>query len=669
MIFAAKTTASALIALLVAFTFNLDQPQWALLTVFIVAQPQSGLVLAKSFYRIIGTLLGAAVALLFVALFAQERVLFLGALALWIGLCTFGSQYARNFAAYSFVLSGYTAAIVGIPAALAAENAFYIATARVTEITLGIIVTATVSHIVLPSSLGAALRQAVAGARTRLADYAVALFDTGDAAPLRAKLLGEVIAIENLRASAIFEDREIRDRSEALRLIEAALIRVVGVAQLLGTALDRTKGPNGAWFDNAIGTAAAAIKAWRGNAIDAAGLRRCLVRASACLPFPQQPYRDRSAPDGEVIRRLAVGSRLREFFTALTDYAEAHENSGAAGAPMRRRIGFRHSNDPVAALWTALRAALAVFFVSGFWILANWPHGSTAAILAAVATARLATLGPAVPIAMAGTLIFIAATIPAFIVIEILLPLAQGFVMFTLVVAPVIFAFAFLMANKKTYLIGFFSGLLFASTGLFQDQMVYDPIGLINTSIAAVVATSVALVLWSIVAPATPQAARARFARVARDALARIGTPHRRIGLVAFETAMTEALVELQVHLRPESKDDMAAFESGIALLGAGRELIRLRDDGTSPPAAGSERDIAELVYRGGARSLDAAKHMAADAAAHSLAELRNDAVGAEQAQAASSKIVAFAAIRDELERGSALLTGESQKGVLSDAA
>ena len=60
--------------------------------------------------------------------------LFLGVLALWIGVCTFGSQYARNFAAYSFVLSGYTAAIVGIPAALEANNAFYTATARVTEI-------------------------------------------------------------------------------------------------------------------------------------------------------------------------------------------------------------------------------------------------------------------------------------------------------------------------------------------------------------------------------------------------------------------------------------------------------------------------------------------------------------------------------------------------------
>jgi predicted ATPase len=50
--------------------------------VFIVAQPQSGLVLAKSFYRVIGTLIGAVVALAFIALVAQERVLFLGAFTL-----------------------------------------------------------------------------------------------------------------------------------------------------------------------------------------------------------------------------------------------------------------------------------------------------------------------------------------------------------------------------------------------------------------------------------------------------------------------------------------------------------------------------------------------------------------------------------------------------------
>src|SRR5260370_12164689 len=210
-IFAAKTTAAGLPALLVAFTFNLDQPQWALLTVFIVSQPmKDGLVLAKSFYRIIGTCIGAAGALVLVALFAQERVLFLGALALWVGLCTFGSQYARNWAAYGFVLSGYTLAIVGIPGALDPGTAFYIATARVTEISLGIATAATICHLVLPMSLATPFRQALPGARPELAAYLIALLGIRDGTALRAKLLGRAVAIENLPASAIFGDRAIR---------------------------------------------------------------------------------------------------------------------------------------------------------------------------------------------------------------------------------------------------------------------------------------------------------------------------------------------------------------------------------------------------------------------------------------------------------------------------
>src|SRR3954467_15001133 len=112
--FAAKTTASALLALLIAFRFNLDQPQWALLTVFIVAQPrQDALVLAKGAFRIAGTVVGAAIALVLVSAAAQERLIFLGGLSIWLAACTFGSVAARGFAGYGCVLAGYTAAIIG----------------------------------------------------------------------------------------------------------------------------------------------------------------------------------------------------------------------------------------------------------------------------------------------------------------------------------------------------------------------------------------------------------------------------------------------------------------------------------------------------------------------------------------------------------------------------
>ncbi|MGA8756849.1 MAG: FUSC family protein [Stellaceae bacterium] len=677
-IFAAKTTASGLIALLIAFTFNLDQPYWALLTVFIVSQPrQSGMVLAKSFYRIVGTVIGASAGLVLVALVAQERVLFLGGLALWVGLCTFGSQYARNWAAYSFVLSGYTVAIVGVPGALDAGNAFYIAVGRVTEISLGIIVTATISHIVLPNSLIPSLWQAVTEAHAGLADYALAIFAVGDTARLRTKLLGQAIEIENLRASAIFEDREIRDRSDALRLLDLALINAVGAAQLLRRAfdaLDRTRESAEAGVDDAITEATATIKAWHAAALDAAEFGRGLVRARAYLPLVRGLCRDRSVPDEEVIQRVAVIARLREFFAALTAYAQAYEAVASGAKPEPHRIDFAHSNDLTGALWTGLRAALAVLIVSSFWILTNWAHGSTAAILGAVATARLATMAPAVPIAVGATLIFALATIPAFIVVEILLPLADGFAMFALAVAPMRFLCALLMAHKKTMLIGYLSALLFASAGGFLDRMVYDPVGMLNTCIAAVVAAATAMILWAIIAPATPEAARRRFIRAARQALTRIAARRRPIGLPEFETATTEALAQLRGQLQPDKPDDIAAFEAAIALFDAGRELIRVRDDRASSATAALELDIAELAGNPRAQWLDCARRTAQQAAARCLAELRQDSVGVAQAQSAARKIVAFAAIRDELERGSALLTADrppeaDSNGAHSDAA
>jgi len=55
LIFALKTFAAAILALFIAFWAGLDEPRWAFLTVFVVAQPNGGLVLAKSFYRILGS--------------------------------------------------------------------------------------------------------------------------------------------------------------------------------------------------------------------------------------------------------------------------------------------------------------------------------------------------------------------------------------------------------------------------------------------------------------------------------------------------------------------------------------------------------------------------------------------------------------------------------------
>src|SRR5579859_342472 len=96
-LFVFKTLLAFYITGWLAMRLALPQPSTAMLTTIIVANRQTGMVLAKSFYRAIGTLVGALAAFLIVAFFPQQRVLFLSALSLWIGACAGGATLYRNF--------------------------------------------------------------------------------------------------------------------------------------------------------------------------------------------------------------------------------------------------------------------------------------------------------------------------------------------------------------------------------------------------------------------------------------------------------------------------------------------------------------------------------------------------------------------------------------------
>src|ERR1700750_1714571 len=105
--FAVKTFAASLLALYIAFWAGLDDPRWAFLTVFVVSQPDSGLVLAKSFYRILGTIAGMLVSIALLFGLAQYGELFVAALAIWLCFCNFAARAVRSFASYGFQLAGY----------------------------------------------------------------------------------------------------------------------------------------------------------------------------------------------------------------------------------------------------------------------------------------------------------------------------------------------------------------------------------------------------------------------------------------------------------------------------------------------------------------------------------------------------------------------------------
>ncbi|HTZ37276.1 MAG TPA: FUSC family protein, partial [Stellaceae bacterium] len=104
LLFGLRMWASVSLALFLAFWLQLDNPYWAGTSAAIVCQPQLGASLRKGWFRMIGTLIGATMSVVLVACFPQDRVLFLGALALWGAACTVVATLLRNFASYAAAL-------------------------------------------------------------------------------------------------------------------------------------------------------------------------------------------------------------------------------------------------------------------------------------------------------------------------------------------------------------------------------------------------------------------------------------------------------------------------------------------------------------------------------------------------------------------------------------
>src|SRR4051794_35928255 len=215
-----KALIACFLALGIAMKLDLPQPRTAMTTVFIVMQPQSGMVFAKSFYRICGTLVGLVVMLALIGLFAQQPELFIASTAIWVGICTAGAARNRNFRSYGFVLAGYTAALIGIPAAQHPDGAFLSALTRVAEVVLGIVCAGAVSGLVFPQFAGLQMRSTVRARFSAFVKYVSAsLAGHNDRARIEAtnaRFVADIVGFEAARSVAVFEGPDSRMRGGRL---------------------------------------------------------------------------------------------------------------------------------------------------------------------------------------------------------------------------------------------------------------------------------------------------------------------------------------------------------------------------------------------------------------------------------------------------------------------
>ncbi len=479
--YAVRIWLAMMLALYAGFWLQLESASSAAVTVAILAQPRRGQALSKAAYRFLGTLVGFAVAILFAALFGQDRVEMLVAFALWMGLCVFTANYLQGTKAYGAMLSGYTVAIIAINNIDAPQSVFATGIERVAAITLGIVAITFINDALGAPSIFPDLSAGMAKAREAARDFVRRAVRDGDPGPEAA---AEAMCLAAAPRDAIgvvaTEFHDGANRAAGARSAVAALFASVAAARSFALAVARSGDP-----DDLRASVLAGVDGER----DA--LPALVARLDALA--------EREDANPDAVLRLRRGIDLLRQDRLAEDGIDALETGRAPLRDMRLPI---HRDFPDA-LRNAARVVITIAISAALFVLSGWP-ATSAALLQVSAFAALASINPK-PVAFATGALWgmpLAAAC-AGLVEFVVLDGGQGFPLLAIAMAPVIVTACLLSLRPKTASLGFILLVFFPVVLAPTNPQPYSAESYLTSSVLFCVAGLILFLVIRIVLPTT----------------------------------------------------------------------------------------------------------------------------------------------------------------------
>jgi len=644
-LFVARTLLSYFLALWLAMRLQLPSPNTAAMTTIIVMHRQSGMVLAKSFYRVLGTFAGAAAALMIVAAFPQQRVLFLGAMALWIGLCAGGATLYRNFKSYAFVLAGYTAAIIALPVIDQPGGVFDSAMARITELMLGLLVSAVVSDTVFPVRLRDTLRRT---AREQYRHFIAFMQGSTAGAIPRAdmerahlRFVRDAVTLEDLRSSVIFEDPQARGRSAHMELANQRFMAVSTSFQSLHHLLNRLQRAGGE------ATAASLIALYR-------PLGEALGEGEATTPSRELLRRLRAARHAMTTRTPAlranvptqqaedfdVGAGLvQRFARELEQYvvSQLDLRGDRVKGPVLERARFVRGNDRAGAALAAVRTVITMTLLALFWIGSAWPMGANAMLLATIFSGLFATAPGPIRTTVRVAAGYLAGMLLGFACTFFVLTRIDGFALLVACLLPCLMLGAYLFTRPALSLFGLGWCMGLAYILALSNPMVFNPLHFINDGIAQIVGLAAVVLMFMLVPPAIGSAWLRRRQLAALRGQVALAAEAPLPGLrYRFESVNRDLFHQVVGQTEPGSEESRLLLAWALAVHETGRAIIELRHDRQEQPLpAGVDTAVGDAV-----RSLGRFfEHPASDSYAAARAAVEDALARARECPAASDGV------------------------------
>jgi uncharacterized membrane protein YccC len=592
-----KALAAAFLSLYVAMKLDLPQPRTAMTTVFIVMQPQSGMVFAKSFYRICGTVVGLVVMLALIGLFAQQPELFIASTAIWVGICTAGAARNRNFRTYGFVLAGYTAALIGFPAAQHPDGAFISAMTRVAEIVVGIVCSGAVSGLVFPQFTGEQMRTTIRRRFSAFVEYVSASLsgqvDRAQIEATNARFVADIVGFEAIRSVAVFETPASRMRGGRLSRLNSEFMTASTRFHALHQLMNRLHEAGASAAIEAIEPYFKEIAPLLDksgepvlSAADAVRVTEQLDAYKTELPNRLRATREalEARPEVPLLDFDTAAELLYRFIDDLHAYAATYASLASDTHERERWIDrYEPKTNALFAGVAGVRATIVIALLGVFWIASAWPSGVTLLPVGA-ATCALASTSPN-PTRMAfqmagGTLL---SSLMGMVVVFGLYPHVDGFPLLCVVLAPFLLLGVFMTTRPKLAGYGVGYCIFFCFLAGPDNVIHYDPTGVINDGLAlflSMLACSVAFAL--LLPPSLPWMRNRLLIDLRRHVVTACSSRLARLRS-RFESGARDLMFQINAlaETEPEVKRDslrwlFAVLEVGNAIIDMRREIATL---------------------------------------------------------------------------------------------
>lgn len=576
----------------VAMRLELPQPSTALVTVFIVMQSQNGAVIAKSAWRLLATLLGLVVVVILIALFGQHSDVFLGCLALWVGVCCGLSARYRNFQAYAFVLTGYTAAIVGVPALAHPQDVYLSAVWRAIEVGLAVVCSGVVSAVIFPQNSSTALRATISKRLGLFAGFAADSLQ-GQLAPEafaqhNRRLAAEAVGLENLRGVTVFEDPLTHMRSGRLSRLNSEFMQCSTGFNALYQHLQRLRHEApGAWHDlqPALAGLVALLETYRGKPMDsrAAGPLAERLQQLASDTAERLRYLPTSACQQDLD---TAGELLVQLIGDLHDYALTHASLASHRHPREQwAAGFTPRTNLWVCAASGLRGFITTALAATFWVATAWPSGVSLMISAAAGISLTASTPNPWRAGVQMGMGVVLSSLFGFVEYFLIYPHIDGYPLLCFALAPALLFGGFLTTRLSTMGIGLGFLITFATGAIPANLTVYNPAGFLNDCLANLIAFGLCAIAGAVILPTNAPWAWRHLQRDLR----------RQVGFAAqgrlkhlrqrFESRTRDVLQHATMlsAARPAVQNELLQW--ALSVQDVGHALVQLREHGDAPAA------------------------------------------------------------------------------------